>query len=450
VAKRLIPPIAGLVLLVVGLVAISGLLPRNSGQGTVATSTPRVAVLPTPPTSAPGASAALPTEGTTEPPIETPGVPTGNEGLIVDWREVADPGLGVVIGVKGAASSNGRVVVIGSSTQDYLPAIWTSGEGTTWQLADFPDAANNALTMTGLTSGGPGFVALGTDFESGAGVAYASTDGMSWQRANDTDLDGQGVYLMGAAGQRVVAFADSGAVFTSTDGLSWDPALDATAAEVGDGLLEVADYGGSLWAFSEATSANEDEFPPVDVWRTDDGVAWVRLGTVPESQGTFDARAAVGPRGMVLLLAVAPSDDVFAWVAWQSVDGTSWQRATYSPTEITDILADDGGFIAVGHNYPADGCAVDETENVGVTWTSVDGLKWRQMPAEEGWLGRWAEVLGLTGRTLVGVGIDWNLVYSDPNGDSGVAWTADLPAATQDDAPPPEPAPEPTPSGDCF
>jgi murein DD-endopeptidase MepM/ murein hydrolase activator NlpD len=48
VAKRLIPSIAGLVVLVVGLVAISGMLPRNSGQVPAATGTARVAVLPSP------------------------------------------------------------------------------------------------------------------------------------------------------------------------------------------------------------------------------------------------------------------------------------------------------------------------------------------------------------------------------------------------------------------
>jgi hypothetical protein len=387
----------------------------------------------------------VPTDGATAPPFVTPGIPTGNDGLIVDWQE-QPAGLGAVLGVTAAASANGRVVIIGDATEDFLPAIWTSADGTTWQLGDFPDAASNTMGLTGLTAGGPGFVAFGYDYDSDAAISYASTDGVSWQRGDDADLDGQSIYLVGAAGSNVVAFADSGSVFTSTDGLTWTPALDASASDVGDGLLDVASYGGALWAFSTSTAPSE-VLAPLDVWRTDDGVAWARLGTVQDSGGALDARAAAGPNGLVVLAEI-DRENTFAWMGWQSTDGTTWQAAINSPTEITDILADDLGYIAVGHQIGAGGCAVDETENIGVTWTSLDGLVWRQMP-NEGWLGREVEVLGVTGRTLVGVGIDWNQLYSEVVGESGLVWTSALPSEAHDDAPPPEPTPVPTPPGDC-
>lgn len=410
---------------------------------------PTLSVAPTngPPTNELPTNEIPPTNQASQPPLETPVGPIASGGLVVNWQEVADPGLGVVIGVTAAASANGRIVVVGDSTEDFLPAIWWSTDGTTWQLAVWPDGSNNSLALTGVTAGGPGFVALGSDYESGAAVTYASTDGSSWQRGDDIDLDGQSVYLLGAAGTNVVAFADSGTVFTSSDGLSWDPVLDAPSVEVGNGLLDVAAYNGSLWAFSLATGAAEGDREPVDVWRTDDGISWVRLGTVPDSVGALDARTAVGPKGLVLVADI-DREDRFVWVAWQSADGASWQPAVNNPTEITDILADEAGFIAVGHYNSGGGCAIDETENVGVTWTSVDGITWRQMP-EDGWLGREVEVLGLIGRTLVGVGIDWNLLYNEDGGDNGLAWTADIPQSAQDDLPPPAPTPEPTAPPGC-
>jgi hypothetical protein len=453
--RRVTPLVAGLIVLVVGLVAIFIFLPRLFG-GPVATGTPPVAGLPTPPplTPPPGGSVAVPTQvGPTDgatPPVATPGVPTGNQGLVVDWHQVPDPGLGVVIGVTGAASANGRLVVIGDSTEDFVPAIWWSDNGNTWQLAQWPDSGNSALALTGVTAGGPGFVAVGSDYESEDAinaVTYTSTDGVSWQRGDDPDLAGQSAFLIGAAGTNVVAFADSGAVFKSSDGLSWDPVLDASAVEVGDGLLDVAGYNGSLWAFSTAPGATEEESGPLDVWRTDDGISWTRLGTVPDSLGALDARTAVGPKGLVLVADIDNADS-FAWHGWQSADGANWQPATNTPAEITDVLSDETGFIAVGYYNLAGGCAVDETENVGVTWTSVDGLTWRQM-SQEGWVGREVDVLGLIGRTLVGVGIDWNLLYAEEGGNSGLVWTADLPASAQDDLPPPSPAPEPTAPPDC-
>ena len=79
-----------------------------------------------------------------------------------------------------------------------------------------------------------------------------------------------------------------------------------------------------------------------------------------------------------------------------------------------------------------------------MTWTSVDGVLWRQMP-RKGWKGHEVQVVGQSGSTLVGFGVDWAFDY----GDGGSLWIAGLPGPPQDLAPAPSPTPKPTPAAGC-
>jgi hypothetical protein len=465
--RRLIA-LSVLAVFAVALVAIWALLPRDPGRPsptsgpsavlprqTVVLSTSLPGASPSE-TRAPGATSTPPTgptqtgerqtagPATAEPQTSTP-LPPG-AGLGVNWVEADSPGLGVIQNVIGAASGNGRVVVIGDATEDFLPGIWSSTDGRTWQPGNFPDAQSPDLGMTGVAASATGFVAFAQNYDTGNAVAYASSDGQTWTRSDDPDFVEDGVLLLDSVGSTFVAATDGGVLLTSTDGVEWNPIGDANAAVVAAGVLDFASYNGVLYAFVIDYSAPEDA-QPAGLWSTQDGAAWNRIGNIAGTEGVVDVSGAVGPKGMVVLSQV-DQGDFFGWKAWQSVDGTNWQPAANTPTEITDVIADQAGFIAVGSYNLAGGCAIDETENVGTTWTSVDGLKWRQL-SDEGWVARQIQALGVSGRTLIGVGIDWNLIYSEPVGDSGRAWTADLPEAASDDAPAPAPTPEPTPLVDC-
>jgi hypothetical protein len=399
------------------------------------------------PTTAPGATPTVPSGSLQPGASATPPqqLPPG-EGLGVNWSEAASPGFGVVENVTAAAYANGRVVVIGDATEDYLPGIWSSSDGRTWQAATFPDSQSPDLQLTTVAAGGPGFVAFAQNYDSGTAVAYVSADGQTWQRADDPDFVEESVYTLDSVGSTLVAASDGGILLTSTDGINWTPAADANAVAIAEGVLDFASYNGTLFAFVIDFAAAED-LQPVAVWQTQDGTTWTRLGTITGTEGVVDVVAAVGAKGMIVLSQV-DQGDFFGWKAWQSVDAATWQPAANTPTDITDVIADQSGFIAVGSYNLAGGCAIDETENVGTTWTSVDGLKWRQL-SDEGWVARQIQALGVSGRTLVGIGVDWNLIYSEPVGDSGRAWTADLPETASDDAEAPAPTPEPTPLVDC-
>jgi len=79
--------------------------------------------------------------------------------------------------------------------------------------------------------------------------------------------------------------------------------------------------------------------------------------------------------------------------AWWSADGVSWQAAQPAPFGVTNIFADDAGFIAVGNYFPnGSGCAIDPKQAVGLTFTSTDGLLWRRL-SEDGWMSQYIEQL---------------------------------------------------------
>lgn len=100
----------------------------------------------------------------------------------------------------------------------------------------------------------------------------------------------------------------------------------------------------------------------------------------------------------------------------------------------------------MGHYNTGGGCVIVETDDVGVTWTSVDGLLWREMP-EEGWKAREVQVVSQNGGTLIGLGVDYKRFDTDKN--SGLAWTFGLPSSASDQGSPPPPTPEPTPDEGC-
>lgn len=343
------------------------------------------------------------------------------------------------------ASANGHFVVIGNRTEEYLPAVWKSDDGAHWQLADFPDAANSSIELYALAAGGPGFVATGFDYDASTGIAYTSTDGQTWSRVDDPDFADQSLYWINAVGGTLVALSDEGRVLSSTDGVSWQVSSDPGAADVASGILTLTSDGTTLWAFSVAGDPTNPDGEPLNVWRSGDGATWSMVGTIAGSESADQAWAAIGPAGLVVV-ANTFQNDVPSWMAWHSADGATWEPAVHSPSDVTDVIADDAGFIAVGHYNLTGGCTIDETEDIGVTWTSVDGSTWREMP-QDGWQGREVTSLARIDRTLAGVGLDWVKFYD--GADSGMAWTATLPPTATDNAPPPAPTPAPTPPVGC-
>jgi hypothetical protein len=163
---------------------------------------------------------------------------------------VGGPGL-VAVGVAGGESdSEDRFV------QD--AAVWTSQDGLTWSRIPHDEAMSgvalcetasilnvehpewSTTAMTGITAGGPGFVAVGNvdcgdqraDPQTGRGaVVWTSQDGITWSRvpydaaifgaASMTDVIAVGDGLV-AVGVNHSELSDGAVVWTSGDGITWD------------------------------------------------------------------------------------------------------------------------------------------------------------------------------------------------------------------------------------
>ena len=240
---------------------------------------------------------------------------------------------------------------------------------------------------------------------------------------------------LGSAGGVVVAFPDSGHGYWSSDGHTWNAISGGPTQPVA-----LASDGTSLWALTGGRNFNGGVDTPVQVWVTTDGAHWTNSAQLPQSHRATSLGAAFGPAGGVVIAGAK---------AWYSKDDVHWHVATNTPTltqkgrlSVNAVIGDVSGFIVTAEQFPP-GCVVDPAQEKALTWTSVDGKVWRKMPTGTQWLGREIDQLFVSGRTLLGIGIDW-LPDDVP---AGVVWTAPLPNVASDTAPPPDPITPPSNQG---
>jgi hypothetical protein len=142
-----------------------------------------------------------------------------------------------------AATADGYVAVghvrTGPKFNAIRPAAWTSADGRTWERSDAGMGFRGSLS--GVTVGGPGLVAVGS-------ICQA-------------DCYGPGV---------------GGVVATSVDGSTWDYAPVTAAAA----LQHVASAGPRLFALG-VKNQEVDPRAVLQLWRSDDGVAWQRVTGLP-------------------------------------------------------------------------------------------------------------------------------------------------------------------------
>jgi hypothetical protein len=350
--------------------------------------------------------------------------PADQAGLKVDWHLAPSSGLGKTEQFPASAYAKGAYVV--SDVTFEGGRILVSTDGLNWSVAW---RGNNPPSF--IVPGGPGFVAWSSGI-------LLSNGGHKWTRANQgvpSRLLNSNFPHLGSVGGTVVAFPDSGHGYWSVDGLNWHAIANGSGPE---GPITVAGDGMHLWAMTGGWDFNSGTGTPVQVWVTSNGKSWAKSAELPNSHHVSGLTAAFGPNGGVAIGGTR---------SWFSADDVHWHLATNTPTRtvkgrdfVDAVVADVSGFIATAHRDPP-GCVLDPTQRRALTWTSVDGKIWREMP-ERGWLGKEIDQLFITGRTLLGVGIIW---MDDPG--SGAVWRAQLPTIASDNAPPPGPLPNPGPQG---
>lgn len=152
--------------------------------------------------------------------------------------------------------------------------------------------------------------------------------------------------------------------------------------------------GGAVWTGTRFLAAGYSH-----IVESPDGLEW-QLGQA------FDAYAmdnfAVGPQGLV----ATPGP-------WFSTDGQTWTHAAETDSlrhtkgrsiQVSDAVATDGGWLAVGTDSPNDFIFNGFADHQGVVWHSVNGITWTRDPADPDMYD--AEVVGVVrvGDGFVAVG----------------------------------------------
>ena len=192
----------------------------------------------------------------------------------VTWTErnagrTADPATGIAGDLRDVAFGNATFVAVGEEFPDPspgIPLIATSSDGVSWtqRSSGLPTVVERSLTAVGFGSGS--FVALGTEWNTGASILLTSPTGVTWTSqsapfaafesfsdvvfanglfvavgdriwtsANGTawtlrhDFSGTHFFGVSFGGGRFVAVGRLGAHLSSTDGVTWAPDAPASA-----------------------------------------------------------------------------------------------------------------------------------------------------------------------------------------------------------------------------
>jgi hypothetical protein len=276
------------------------------------------------------------------------------------WQRVPVPS-GVSALESVVATPRGLYAIASAVPSSTTEVVVHSDDGRAWEIVSRAAPAS----ITGLTAGGPGLVAVGY-VSNGGGLArsaiWASADGRTWTRApGDTTVFPFGtVSGIAARGNELVAVGASddatrstSLVWTSEDGLHWqlqlDPlhgALPESVAASADGFL-IGGIGYSPTPLPTTTTTTTTTPPP-------DATAprGTRCGSVTTKE--FSSRT--------------------AYVAtWPSPDGRTWKPGALpsSPLEGTRPLFEARGWWIAGGTT-----GVSATGWGAGTWLSPDGVTW--------------------------------------------------------------------------
>jgi hypothetical protein len=205
-----------------------------------------------------------------------------------------------ILGRKNPWAASYRYGVIEKGRNLY--EVRTSPDGITWSRVPHYEAIFGGETgawMSSVTAGGPGLVAVGSQWSLGVSTAavWTSPDGITWSRVphNETVFAEAGMRSVIAAGAGLVAVGSAGsdaAVWTSPDGITWsrvphDEAIFGGEANYGISSVTAARPG--LVAVGGSSFGQEDGQGAV--WTSPDGVTWSR---VPHNEAVFGGQPEVG------------------------------------------------------------------------------------------------------------------------------------------------------------
>jgi hypothetical protein len=303
------------------------------------------------------------------------------------------PGL-VVVGADGSFGE-----------RDWDAAVWTSVDGITWSRVPHDEVVfggEESKAMTSVTVGGPGLVAVGGAGhewdEGGDAVVWTSVDGIIWSRVphdesvlggarvqtmSSVTVGGPGLVAVGSDSQGRAHNDSDAAVWTSVNGITWSRVHHDDEAVFGgigfQKMFGVTVGGPGLVAVGSDQPGDDVPAGPSSaaaVWTSVDGITWSR---VHHDEAVFggtggQAMAAVttaGP-GLVAVGSDGGGYDTRADSAvWTSVDGITWSRVTHDEavfggTRMSSVTVAGRGLMAVGHDWLG-----ENTDLYAVVWVAT-------------------------------------------------------------------------------
>jgi hypothetical protein len=333
--------------------------------------------------------------------------------LGVEWsRVVDDPSVSGVPGwqeMMSVTAGGPGLVAVGydasGSDGHLVAAVWTSTDGRVWSRVLHDEAVFGGpgeLRMSSVIVGGPGLVAVGS--ADGYAAVWTSVDGLVWSRVphdvtvfggsdSGSDMRSMSSVTVGGPGLVAVGSADGyAAVWTSVDGLVWSQVPHDHAVFAGpgwQGMTSVTTGGPGFVAVGRAWPDAGDVVAAV--WTSTDGRVWSR---VPHDEAVFG-----GLSDQVMSSVTAGGPGLVAvgqdWsgghgdaAVWTSVDGLVWSRVPHDeavfggpsdrlPSErsMSSVTAGGPGLVAVGYDWSGG-------DQDGAVWLSTDGLVWSRVPRD--------------------------------------------------------------------
>ena len=248
--------------------------------------------------------------------------------------------------------------------------------------------------MDHFTAAAGGAVAFGTisredpetfdDVERPALIA--SADGRRWVDITDPAITSATIYSAGSTGCDLIVMGRTAdgtpSVWTSPDGLAWTASTDPDVARLGTRTIGYAAGPGRVLAFAGDDLDGGVRVRRIEVWGSDHGLEWDRLGSLPGSARGSVQQTSYG-NGHWLVLGTGRK---WREHSWTSADGVTWQRITRKHvTGVTALAGYALGFVATGAygDAPGDTCGTG-APYIGRTWVSEDGVAWTEVSRSRG------------------------------------------------------------------
>ena len=260
------------------------------------------------------------------------------------------------------------LVAIGYAFDDELggPRIWQSPDGRTWQRNPFAfGPSGEQARFSAIAASSRGYVIVGRVFGGGISnetlgaraAAWISSDGITWERAADTERMDVG------------------------------PCLDTGEEPSCGGMRAVVATPDGYVAVGDARTGIDGQTSQPAAWTSPDGLTWTRSGDAglgigggeTVNQGGFLSGVTVGGPGLIAVGTICRPDcfgTASGGVAVSSANGSTWTATEVTGAPMLQDVTTAGGQVFALGSFDPDGDQPVELQ----LWRSDDGVTWQRVP----------------------------------------------------------------------